>query len=343
VAPTAGDCGKVASAILVLGTRDTIIRGNQIRAAGSHTLGACGYEVAVALGDEFLTAAASGVGLASDPGPTRASVVWNTIRDFQVVGVLASGPGTLATINRNSIRFYHLHVSSSDACLDTLPLITSAGTDIRSQLRHLLKGLPEQGTGIADDVPFACVAVGILTGVGARAIIKDNRIHSGADSVPELGPVDVALTPLLLAGILNIESDTTKPTRIADNKVYRTIAAIGVLGAFGTVITGNRLTSSILGMYLDSVEGLQVTHNVATDDFDGIAMVDALAHFFDSTSNRFIANDARGNTEGSCVDDTSDSGTPFAGDLGTDNRWRHNLGEPGSSTPQGICGDITPP
>jgi len=132
VAPTAGDCGKVASAILVLGTRDTVIRGNQIRAAGSHTLGACGYEVAVTLGDEFLTAAASGVGLASDPGPTRASVVWNTIRDFQVVGVLASGPGTLATINRNSIRFYHLHVRSSDACLDTLPLITSAGTDIRS-------------------------------------------------------------------------------------------------------------------------------------------------------------------------------------------------------------------
>ena len=343
VIPTTGDCTDISSAILLLGTTSTIIRGNQIRAAGPGTLGPCGYEVGIGLGEQFIGPAAAAVGVSAVPGPTRASIIFNTIRDFQAAGIAASDPGTFVTISRNSIRYFHLNHTSNDQCLNTVTSVTSAGSSVRSHLRQLVRGLPEQGVGIAADVPFACLAAGIITGLGARAIVKDNRVHSGPDSVPDLGPVSAATTPVLLAGIVNLEADSAKPTRIADNTVYRTIADIGVVGALGTIVDGNRLTSAGVGIYLDSVKHVLVQDNKVTDNMAGIAMVDALFHAFDSHANRLLGNHVGGNFEGSCIDQTLDANSSYPGDLGTDNHWQGNTAETDSSEPHGICGASSAP
>jgi Periplasmic copper-binding protein (NosD) len=343
VAPTSGDCTDVVAAILVIGTKDTFVRGNQVRAAGSDTLGSCGFEIGVALGADFVTPVSLGVTPSNAPRiVTHAAVIFNSIQDFKAAGIVASGLGTDANINRNSIRYYHLHHTSDDQCLNTVTNVTPAGTDVRQQLKKILKALPEQGTGIAQDIPFACYAVGILTGMDAHAVVKDNRVHSGVDALPELEPLSPSLTtPVLLAGIVDLYDEGTKTSRIADNLVYRTIVGVGVVIAQNTEVLDNRLTSNVIGVYVDSSHAALVRGNRAKGNLVGIGLIDGF-HYFDSNANRFLDNDARGNFEVSCVDVTLDATSPFAGDRGTDNRWRNNTAEVGSSDPDGICGAVPP-
>jgi hypothetical protein len=342
VVPTTGDCTEIAAAILLVGTRDTIVRGNQIRAAGHQTLGPCGYQIGVALGTDLVMPTAAAVAPADVPPPTRGSVIFNTIRDFQFAGVAASGEGSKATVNRNSIRYYHTGYTSDEQCQDTVTSVTTAGTQARSALRHLARLQTRKVAGIAGiagPVPESCLAVGVLTGFGATAVVKDNRIHSGPDSAPDLGPVAADTTPLLLGGVVDFYDEGIVPTRIAENRIYRTIAGVAVVYAQNAQVLDNRLTSNLLGMYFDSTQFMLVRGNRVRDNALGIGVLDLIFNVFPSNANRFLDNNANDNFEASCVDVTSDSNTGFSGDQGTDNRWRDNLAETNSSSPVGICGD----
>ncbi|MCY7418990.1 MAG: right-handed parallel beta-helix repeat-containing protein [Chloroflexi bacterium] len=343
VAPTTGDCIDVPVGILVIGTRDTIVRGNQIRAAGPNTLGECGFDIGIALGPDFVISGATSVTPSGFDVPTHAAVIFNSVQDFKAAGIVASGQGTIANIQRNSIRYYHLGHTSDDQCLNTVANVTPAGTDVRKQLRKLIDRLPDQGTGIAGPAPFACYAVGILTGFDARAVIKGNRVHSGIDALPALEPLGASTTtPVLLAGIVDLMDEGIHPVRIANNLVYRTIAGIGILVAQNTKVLDNRVVSNVVGLYVDSVDRALVRDNQFKRNWVGVAVLDALLNYFPSYANRFLDNDVRLNFEGSCIDVTLDATNPFAGDRGTDNRWRNNQAEDGSSEPYGICGAIPP-
>jgi len=275
--------------------------------------------------------------------PTHAAVIFNSVQDFKAAGIVASGQGTIANIQRNSIRYYHMRHTSDDQCLNTVANVTPAGTDVRKQLRKLVNRLPDQGTGIAEEVPFACYAVGILTGFDARSVIKDNRVHSGIDVLPAPGPLGASTTtPVLLAGIVDLMDEGIHPVRIANNLVYRTIAGIGLLVAQNTKVLDNRVVSNVVGLYVDSVDQALVRDNQFKRNWVGVAVLDALLHYFPSYANRFLDNDVRLNYQASCVDVTLDATTPFAGDRGTDNRWRNNQAEDGSSDPEGICGAVAP-
>lgn len=344
VVPTTGDCQTILAAILLVDTRETFVRGNHIRTSGPNTLGPCGYQVGIAVGEQLLAPTVADLSPAGDAGPrTDATVLFNTIQDFQFAGVAATGERTTATINRNSIRYFHAKRTMDDVCNDFVAGVTSAGSDIRAQLRRLGRLRTSAGVDIAGALPTACLAIGVLIAEDASTVVKDNRIHSGPDSVTVVGRVGDATTPILLAGVVDMFDEGLKPSRIADNRIYRTIAGVAILVAQNTKVLDNRLTSNGIGLYLDSVDQLLVQGNRLKDNGVGIGMMDLLLHFFDSYANRFLDNDARGNFSASCVDLTSDGSTPYAGDLGTDNRWRDNTAELDSSEPAGICGAMSPP
>ncbi len=237
--------------------KDTVIRGNQIRAAGSHTLGACGYEVGIALGEEFLTTAC-GTRVRHRPTSIRAPRAHRSSSTPSVTSrPLASPPAARARSRPSTATPSATSTctsAGSDQCLDTLPLVTSAGTDVRSQLRRLLNG----AAGAGHRHRRGC-ALRVLRGRHPDGL-RCPRRHQGQPRPlgPRLGARAGAgggrhdAAPA--GGHRGRVSERAKPT------ASRTTGSIGPSPRSASWAhsdgrhPGNRLTSSGIGMYLDSVE-----------------------------------------------------------------------------------------
>ncbi len=97
-------CSAVDVAVFALGRRNRVNR-NFIDSIGDYTYsGECGYTYGIVVGEDLPLEASS----FGPPYPIETSrVKGNVVRDFKVGGILVEGYGTMARIDRNSVRFLH--------------------------------------------------------------------------------------------------------------------------------------------------------------------------------------------------------------------------------------------
>lgn len=351
-ARTSAPCEQLPVGILTAEATGVVIRGNRIRPAGDDSLGSCGYieGIQVGMGGLFTSASAARAGFrtAGVPTPARATVAYNSIRDFQIAGIIATDPTTRALIFRNSVRFFHEQATPGDSCEVPTGASARAPRGVPAWLSraaalagaHGIRALRPAG------VPaIVCLAFGIAQGNGASGDIEHNRVHSGPNSLPAM-PVGVVPTPtpLMLAGILQLApASAPGRSRLLDNWAFRNVADFALLLADGSTVARNRAELSLFGFFIDQTDGARIQRNRAKTSFAGIIVDDELLGGSEtSEDNVFHLNNAKGNFEASCVDTTT-GGAPGAPSYGTADTWTANEGEVGSSSPYGICGAIPPP
>lgn len=363
LAPTGPACDSTVIGILVVGGKNLVVRGNRIRAIGPDTLGDCGLLVGIGVGGGLFSTATAG---AIDSLATTASIIYNTIEDYQVIGiavtdtpnVVASGPHapTRALVAHNSVRYFHLDVTdpSQGNCAFTSSAATRATgigarrvAALRDQLRTNLGRL------IGPAGVSVCEAIGVYQGAGAADTVGGgasgdiiaNRVHSG----PHASLFSVAgastSTPLQLLGILQVDQGHgAGRSRVIGNLVYRNLIGILATDAAGTQIIGNTARLNALGIIVTDTVGATVRGNVTTDNALGILVADDFVTSGPDQLSGDVAvrrNDASGNivspdpSPHSCEDDSSG--------LGTTNVWLNNVAEVDSSTPVGICGGTSAP
>ena len=358
VARTAAPCNAVGAAILTAEATGVMIRGNRIRASGPQTLGDCGFFEGIQVGFGIIipTGASVTAGVkhawskaapdampAGGPIPSRATVAFNSIRDYKGAGIAATDAGTRALIRRNSVRFWHLSYTSGvpDNC--GYPIFAAG---VSSSGARAIHGAIKAANGL---LPAGsnqlCFAIGIAQGMGASGNIRNNRVSSGPGSVLFTSPGGVTpATPVMLAGILQFGPQTgPKRTQVTRNVVSAALAGIATVVGDDTSVTSNQVSNTVNGIFVAQTVGASIKTNTTTaslvgigvnDDFVGSAFgVDVQP----SQGNLFKANDASGNLIESCYDDTIGGGSQ-----GTANTWAGNTAETNSSQPAGICGDIGP-
>jgi hypothetical protein len=357
VARTAAPCQVLGAAILTAEATGVMIRGNRIRATGPKTLGDCGFFEGIQVGFGVImpasasvtagvrhawSVAAPAVAPAAGPPPSRATVAFNSIRDFKGAGIVASDAGTRALIRRNSVRFWHLSYTSGvpDSC--GYPIPTAGGGSrarvIRSTLKAASGVLPAANNQL-------CFSIGIAQGIGASGNIRDNRVSSGPGSVDFTAQGGVTpATPVMLAGILQFRPQTGPArTLVSRNVVYAALAGIATVVGDGTSIASNRISNTVNGVFVAQTVGASIKTNTSTASLVGIGVNDAFVFSLfgvdvqPSHDNRIKANHAGGNLMESCYDDTLGSGSQ-----GSANTWTGNTAETNSSGPAGICGAIAP-
>jgi hypothetical protein len=349
LAPVAADCGMIQAAIVVMASQDAVIRSNRMGTTGPHTLGACGYEVGVMIGEM-----AAGTAVAASPAgevpvfrKASAKVVNNLIRDFQTAGVVSLGLRTRVDIVQNSIQFRH--ENDSTGCEDTSSA-SSLAPRKADRLRDRLAAMGPAGPGI----PYYgdCFAFGVLDGVGTSGTIRQNEIWSNATVDPIPAGRDSAA--YLLAGIAEflqgdaieeytsdeLPAQTDAPV-IRDNRVRGAIAGVALIGADLVAVRDNIVRGSFVGVFVQGTQDARVSANALREAYAGIWVNDTLLPITGRTSadNVFAANSIPGSTylEWSCDDDTSGTGT-----AGTANTWKNNTAPDDSSDPSGICGAAVP-
>ena len=351
--PTEG-CDAPVIGILALAGRDITIRSNRVRNLG-RTLGPCAFTFGIMAGYPLgfsTSSAALPAGLLPGDLTTTATIINNAVRDHVGIGIAAVstlgptaggtyGP-TRADILNNSVRYYHLGSTNGDCTPVTSTSLSARET---RSIRRSISAIPA-GPGIG------CEAIGIYQGAtisdspipGPAGVIRGNRISSGPDAATDLIAGAEPATPAQAIGILIIDQrHSPGASQVLDNLVFRNVFGILAVDAAGVEIRENRSRSAFFGIAVWDTEGAIVRDNIATDGVVGVIVSDE--PFFASGEAwyvtddvRFRDNDARGNADRSCVDDTLGDGT-----LGTDNTWIGNLGELDSSDPAGICGGVTPP
>ena len=190
-----------------------------------------------------------------------------------------------------------------------------------------------------------CFAIGIAQGMGASGNIRNNRVSSGPGSVIFTAPGGVTpATPVMLAGILQFGPQTGPArTQVARNVVSAALAGIATVVGNDTSITSNQVSNTVNGIFVAQTVGASIKANTTTASLVGIGVNDDFVYSLfgvdvqPSQDNLFKANDASGNLEESCYDDTVGSGSQ-----GSANTWTGNIAETNSSSPSGICGDIGP-
>lgn len=303
-APQGDPAGQVNScwldaAITVQGTDATILS-NRINGRG-FTSGPCGYETGIRVG--------AGIGIAGTAPAPSATVSHNAVRDFYGQGITAVGEGVTATIERNSIRYWHLDEPIRQPV---------AASGRRSSVRWNL-GTSPAGPGRS--------GAGIALGQGAGGTIYGNEVSSGPNAGANLA--GASLTPLLGAAITIQRPD---PTLISQNTIHRAYAGIALVDARGTKVRANVVTDAFYGILLAGVQNAGIRNNQVGPGFFGITIEQGLqpVGLPESSGNRVISNTSLGNQIVDCNDDTIGSGT-----AGTANTWSSNTGL--TSDPSGLC------
>ena len=105
------------------------------------------------------------------------------------------------------------------------------------------------------------------------------------------------------------------------------LSAFSGVASVATTVVGNTVSDRYNGIRAsDGYTNLFVSDNTVSGSSNvGILMQD-------STGNTFSRNTVRTSTVHDCADDSTGSRTS-----GTANTWRHNTGQSGNSTPNGIC------
>lgn len=351
--PTEG-CDAPMMGVLALAGRDITIRSNRVRNLG-RTLGPCAFTFGIMAGYPLgfgTGSAALPAGVLPGDLTTTATIINNAVRDHVGIGIAAVstlgstvggtsyGP-TRADILNNSVRYYHLGSTNGDCSSVTSTSLSAKET---RSLRRSIAALPAG--------PGSCEAIGIYQGAtssdspipGPAGVIRGNRISSGPDASPDLTAGAESATPAQAVGILIIDQrHSPGASQVLGNLVLRNVFGILAVDAAGVEIRENRTRFDFFGIAVWDTEGALVRDNIATDGVVGVIVSDepfiaSEEAWYVTDDVRFRDNDARGNADRSCVDQTLGDGT-----LGTDNTWIGNLGELDSSDPAGICGGVTPP
>lgn len=287
------------AAITVQG-RDATILSNRINGRGL-TAGPCGYETGIRVGGSMNVSGTA-------PAPS-ATISHNSVRDFYGQAITAIGGGVAATIERNSVRYWHLGQQGRQ------PVAASRRPSASSRL-----AAGPAGPGLR--------AYGIALGLGASGTIYGNEVSSGPDA--RIGVAGAISTPLLGFGITI--QDPGK-LLISQNTVRRSYSGISLGGATGPKVRANVVTDSFYGIALQSVQAGGVRNNQVGPGVYGIS-IDAFLQnagpLAPSQGNRVISNTALGNVAYDCLDDTVGSGT-----AGTANTWSLNTGL--VSYPSDLC------
>jgi hypothetical protein len=349
-APASCDGPFSSVGILFVAARDISIRGNRVVGTGD-TLGECGLFAGIMAGYPF-----GGPGSAALPAgepigdlTTTGLIAYNVVKDHAGLGIASVSTGsptagtdtyyaTKVDIRNNSIQYLH-EGNEPNGCV--INSVTSASE--RRQLRSALRGFLPAGPGIV------CESVGIYQGAGspnaggpgASGVISRNRISSGPDAVGIiLLTGEPQGTPAQVFGILVIDQrHAAGASTVRENIVRRNIFGISAIDAKGIRILDNTVREAVAGIsVMDTEGGATVRGNRTRDALVGIYAADeplnsSSAEWYVTSGVQFKGNDATGNQDYSCEDDTEGDGT-----LGTANTWQGNDGEPNSSTPEGICG-----
>lgn len=224
-------CGSVKAGIVVRDAMDAVIRGNRIAPTASATRGPCSFAWGITVGVPPITPAADVL------LPASALVAWNLVRDPRVGGIRVGGPDTSATVNRNSIRYWHE---------------AAAPSRVGRRALH-----PAAGIG----------AAGIAILEGADAVIEGNAVSSGPDADPfaeVLTPV--ATTPVLPLGIAVGGSGTV---RVARNVIARVDLGMSLQDNASLRVVENELDTVRLGINADD-DGARYLRNTIDDTRYGI-------------------------------------------------------------------------
>ncbi len=300
-----GQC-TLDAAITVLG-QDATILANRVRATGA-TYSPCGYLTGIQVGSSVRT----GPGGASTPA--SADVSHNAVRDFFSAGITAIGPGVTATIQRNSVRYWHL---------DALPQTAASRTLGERAVRAWTRGTP---------AGLGALAAGIALGLGATGTIYGNEVSSGPDATNLLA--GRIRTPALFYGIT--VAGTSELT-IRGNTVRRTVTGYSLLGVTDSQVRGNASIDHSTGIILSAgpggtSTGNRVGGNQVGPGLVGIGIAGSLnaGPVAQNEDNTVVNNTVFGHLDIDCYDHTTGSGT-----AGTANTWASNSGV--GSNPLGLC------
>lgn len=219
-------CGTVEAGILLRDTQDSVIRGNRLAPTAENTLTVCSFGYGIAIDD------------GTDPkvagsAPASALIGWNLVRDPRFGGILVAGAETSATVQRNSIRYWHTAMSPTRV------------------VRHAPSGL----NGV-----FGTVGIGVES--GANAVITDNAVSSGPDADVS-GGVRPVSTPVLLDGIAAKGAGTV---RITGNLVRRVLRGIDVTDNALTRVTDNRVRTTRTGIVSSDADARFLRNTVRDSD-----------------------------------------------------------------------------
>ncbi len=366
-AGTAVGCRPLLAGILVVASRSVEIRGNRVRSVGPGSLdGPCPMSVGIMVGDAtpLLAGAPAALAALGDPvdPATSALIASNRVRGHAFLGIAAtsslwsggagtgspvSGP-TRARIVGNSIFFRH----PPDACTTSGPTVAPAVRSLLLPARGLARLVAAASGVLHPSGRSLCVAeaAGIYQGVpvpdspipGASGRIARNRVFSSAPCVLRCRPAGAVQVAAIL-----VADPAHRPgaSRVTGNLLFRNLIGIALADAAGAVVAGNRATEGLIGITVGDTVGATLRANTATGNRAGIVITNAPvgttgaagaaspAPWQVTAELRITGNDARGNVDRSCEDETVGGGS-----RGTANRWWGNAGERGSSTPGGLCG-----
>lgn len=283
---------------------DAVIRENHIQATGSATLSPCGIPIGVAVGEG---------------GPASALVERNVVKDFAFGGIVVGPPGVYLEARRNTVRFFHL---------DAEEPFTAAGRQTAGMRAARAWRGPTRGAGIAG--PDEDLREGITVFGGPTADIVENTVEGARAGG---GPVS-GIEPYLDGGIV-VDTSSADVDR---NRVYRSGVGIvvytseppGVAGVEpGSRVRGNITNTNGGGILLVEVSGVTVRGNRAGANVVGLEADE------DADFNRFLDNDARGNLDLDCLDETAGQA------IDVENEWTGNRAV--TDQPPGICVQQPPP
>jgi hypothetical protein len=223
-------CGTVEAGILLRDTQDSVVRGNWLAPTAENTLADCSFAYGIAIdggGDPKVAGAV----------PASAFIGWNLVRDPRFGGILVAGDETSATIQRNSIRYWHTAMAPT----------------------RVVRRAPAGLNGV-----FGTVGIGVES--GADAVIKDNAVSSGPDASVG-GGVQPVSTPVLFEGIAAKGAGTV---RIVENLVQRTLRGIAVSDNAITRVTDNRVRTTRTGILAADVDA-RILRNTVRDSDLGIS------------------------------------------------------------------------
>ncbi len=298
------DCEERGIAALIAGS-NAIFRANRIFTTGARTFDPCGYAFGIIVSRVRENGARASAGIA-----------YNTVKDFQVVGVWASDTAR-TYLSRNSIRFTHARSecgggggATAGRYRSRLRILDRAGSAAR---RYGARSPAAGGAPV-------CFSAGMLVDGPADATILDNNVYSGTSS---FSPSQ--RTPVMLLGIaIGTETAGSGTIVSSGNFVARVVFGHVLDGSRGARLSGNGATMAIAGFSLTRTTTTRLEYNEAWANLNGIVVDE------DSRGNDLRDNDARGNADDDCVDESTGNRT-----AGTANTWVRNLGH--DSDPPRIC------
>jgi parallel beta-helix repeat protein len=303
-APTEPDCQYIGVMVLVTGSTNADILGNEVYA--SPTQGECGYDNGILVADDNPSGPPMTAGLGA--GAASAFIAHNLVSNAQLWGIAVGDDDNVnARIIDNSVHYY------------VRGTLRSSSARPSSSRYFSSKSSGSFGTAGIDDLFYP---TGILLVSDSHATVDLNVVQSSEGAITPVAD-DQPLS--LFYGIRLFQEDGAPIIR--NNLVRRVFLGISIQSV------GARIDDNVVRNAFIAIEngmgggGNRVRRNIANGDYYGIYSDSATGE------NVYRGNTAHASPQGgtACFDDTSGG----SGTQGTNNLWVDNTGN--SDDPDGIC------